>query len=474
MNKTIERRSALLKIANSQYGYFTAKQAQSVNYSKFKFTYHVKNNNWLKIDRGLYRLPDFEDTFESLFARWALWSRNRNDQVQAAISHKSALAYYGIIGADMVNSVHLTVPKSFTKKNIPEKEVILHKNNLALSELEAHGPFMVTKLFRTLQDTKEELELQGIWREVADEVANSGKLSESELIKLNIITTNGNNLRSSIYLKGNTEPIKDEVYYRAQDAQKIFESIENQGRWAMSASTFSGRKSQQGGFTLVELLVVIAVISILAGMLLPALENAIGAAKQIQCANNLKQLGYIFNMYADSTDGKYMPYCKVPTSGGVTFSDYKREFATWGWLPASSMRVNESSSAYRANDVCMCPEGPEMIIQDKIDRHGYSVESATYSQARWGDYVYNGYLANESISPYAPVVLSRITKPSQCVLLGEATNAGSGHLTGDDTIRFRHSNREVTNLLYFDYHVGGAFFEDIPTSYNTDVFFTGR
>jgi prepilin-type N-terminal cleavage/methylation domain-containing protein len=53
-------------------------------------------------------------------------------------------------------------------------------------------------------------------------------------------------------------------------------------------------------FTLVELLVVIAVISILAGMLLPVLQQAQESARQISCINNSKQLGYVFNNYAET------------------------------------------------------------------------------------------------------------------------------------------------------------------------------
>jgi prepilin-type N-terminal cleavage/methylation domain-containing protein len=446
MSKITTQSLALFDFAYKQYGFFSSLQAQAFGYDKRKFTYHVKHGNWLKMDRGLYRLPNFDDTLESLFTRWSLWSRNKIDQPQGVISYYSALMYYGVLDLDIDKPVHLTVPKDFRKSKIPDSEIVIHKENLPLSDLENHGAFITTKLFKTLLDTKKELELQGSWMGVADKVAKSGKLTEEELLELGIVTTerkvmdsSGNYLGGKLYLGDSEHLQNDEIYCRTKDAQKIFESMERQGRWAMRASMYRNRKSQQGGFTLVELLVVIAVISILAGMLLPALQHAQEAAYSIVCINNIKQVSSAMGMYIDDNEGYAMSNADRQNwlFGPNNSTHYKYTLCSYlSYGPFDSSEVYGASTPPAPESIC--PKGG----RDGTDNSRTSNTLPNYS------YTFNTFLSPTSTTDYRYQKAISAKTPSKRLFFAECN---SNSLWNSNGIQIRHN--EFANISFLDQHV---------------------
>jgi predicted transcriptional regulator of viral defense system len=144
-----ETERALIEVAKEQEGYFTAAQALSVGYTYRQHHHHKSRGNWEYIDHGVYRLRTFpESEYEDLI-RWSLWSRNRQGEIQATISHETALTIHEL-GDVMPSKTHFTVLPGFRKK-IPGG-CILHKAVLQPNEIDHRRGFNVTNPLRTLLD----------------------------------------------------------------------------------------------------------------------------------------------------------------------------------------------------------------------------------------------------------------------------------------------------------------------------------
>ena len=198
--------------------------------------------------------------------------------------------------------------------------------------------------------------------------------------------------------------------------------------------TILQKSLRPGGFTLIEMLVVIAIIAILAAFLFPALSQARKMAHRSTCMTNLKQIGYALKMYLSDHNNFFPPVTGDP---GGTWQ--KKGF---GWI--SETFYFPYLNTY---EVFHCP-AQKKDLRVELGSDGYRHAFAGNSN-HWATYEYNNNLSCSD--PNAPKSASsrNVTDPTVAAYAFDFTYYLVGGVGGVDY------NPHVTglNVLYADTHV---------------------
>ena len=228
------------------------------------------------------------------------------------------------------------------------------------------------------------------------------------------------------------------------------------------------------GFTLIELLIVVAIIAILAGMLLPALNKARERARDTFCKNNLKTSGTAQNSYTGDFNDQIVVSYETPTDLRL-----KKIFLDWYALLAS-FKYGVSFDPYLYNEgtphgTMRCPtetfgEGGE-IKGERSKIWGNNTPTAFSGTHFIGNYSIIGWLNTDGsklVSPGRKV--SYIKSATKAVFAGDRQWDSALHET-PCMFRFRHGGVDyraplkssnpadfnlvagTANILYFDGHV---------------------
>lgn len=200
-------------------------------------------------------------------------------------------------------------------------------------------------------------------------------------------------------------------------------------------------------FTLIELLITIAIIAILASMLLPALNKAREKARTITCANNLRTLGQCYLFYADDYDSF------LPNYGNKSVTKLWYTTNTTGYLhPYLSPNVQNPQGLFWLGVVGRGYKG----VQGRSPLSCPSFQHFGNADWDWvGTYGPSLPVAHAGVSAFTDIYykLSRSRTPSKSGLLYEIEEYAIAYKATSSNAASRHKNRIGANAVYMDFHV---------------------
>ena len=224
-------------------------------------------------------------------------------------------------------------------------------------------------------------------------------------------------------------------------------------------------KRNLSNFTLIELLITIAIIAILAGMLLPALNAAREKAGALSCLSTLSNFGKMSMLYQNDFDG----WCPaINTQGDVKEVRWLRQLRSYANLPSRASGGGDywpkayicpNATLALSTTVASEPGCFSLIYSYGINREGFP----SYAEHAAG--AYRG-IRNTQIN--RPSVKIAQTDATDWMVCYERTNKANYYDVRGEQFEsssynnvpaYRHSAR--LNLTYHDGHAGSASFKDL-------------
>ena len=141
----------------------------------------------------------------------------------------------------------------------------------------------------------------------------------------------------------------------------------------------------RSGFTLIELLVVVAIISILAALLLPAVRDARRRALTTFCSTNLRQVGVAMRLYINEHDGILPPVWHKPAPEGYSYQAWfgnPRDPASMWYHLIGYYAGDDREQQHGGADLFACPEVPSIWRRwGAINAYGYNFQFITGTDA---------------------------------------------------------------------------------------------
>ena len=144
--------------------------------------------------------------------------------------------------------------------------------------------------------------------------------------------------------------------------------------------------NEQRGFTLIEFLVVIAIIALLMAIMMPALQRVKRQAKAAACQSNVRQWGFIFRLYANDNEGE------LPQS--IAGGSLTAQEAYW---------IVATLSYYQDKKIRLCPSTKIVRVMENRSHGGTLAAWGPFdpggSSDWWADFDTGSYGINECSSP---------------------------------------------------------------------------